>query len=200
MPDTTVSNGHCVCNMTGSGGQAWPCRCRRWSAAVCNASTMKTVIPKPQCNQSLLPHFWSCYMLTLPALSSQWSWINPQMLWTFWSFATTLWNMSWHMQPPIKLKKTFTKFLWQGYISIFGAPAKPLSNWVANFESNIIRELCEVMGIWKVRTSPYHAQSNGQVEQAHQMLMHMIGKLSKDRKADWLKHLPELVHAYNSKR
>ena len=30
------------------------------------------------------------------------------------------------------------------------------------------------------------------------MLMHMIGKLSKDQKVDWPKHLPELVHAYNS--
>ena len=60
--------------------------------------------------------------------------------------------------------KTVAKFLWQGYISIFGAPAKLLSDQWANFESNIIRELCEIMGIQKVRTSPYHAQTNGQVE------------------------------------
>ena len=32
------------------------------------------------------------------------------------------------------------------------------------------------------------------------MLMSMIGKLSKDQKADSLRNLPELVHAYNSKR
>ena len=29
------------------------------------------------------------------------------------------------------------------------------------------------------------------------MLMCMLGKLSKDWKEDWLKHLPEVVHAYN---
>ena len=60
--------------------------------------------------------------------------------------------------------------------------------------------MCELMGIWKVCTSPYHAQNNRQVEWAPQMLMHMIGKLSKDQKAEWPKHLPELVHAYNSMR
>ena len=101
---------------------------------------------------------------------------------------------------PDQTAKTIAKFLWQGYISIFRAPAKLLSNWGTNFESNIIKELCELMGIWKIRTSPYHAQTNGQVEWPHQMLMHMIGKLSKDQKAGWPKHLPELVHAYNSMR
>ena len=58
------------------------------------------------------------------------------------------------------------------------------------------RSVWACMGIWKVRISTYHAQTNGQVEQAHQMLMHMIGKLSRDQKEDWPKDLPELVHAY----
>ena len=58
----------------------------------------------------------------------------------------------------------------------------------------------ELMGTWEVRTSPYHTQTNRQVEQAHQMLMHMLGKLSNKQKVDWPKHLLELVHAYNSMR
>ena len=94
--------------------------------------------------------------------------------------------------------KTIAKFLWQGYISIFGAPAKLLSDWGTNFESNVIKELCELICIWKVMISPYYAQTNEQVVWAHQTLMCMIRKLSKDLKADWPKHLPEMVHAYNS--
>ena len=101
---------------------------------------------------------------------------------------------------PNQMAKTVATFLWQGYALIFGTLAKFLSNWGANFESNIIRELCKLMSIQKVMTSPYHAHTSGQVEQAHQTLMHMIGKLSKDQKADWTKHLPKLVHAYNSMR
>ena len=65
---------------------------------------------------------------------------------------------------PDKTAKPVAKFLWQGYILIFKVLAKLLHDWGANFESNIIRELCELMGIWKARTSPYHAQTNGQVE------------------------------------
>ena len=30
------------------------------------------------------------------------------------------------------------------------------------------------------------------------MIMHMIGKLGEDKKADWLSHLAEIVHAYNA--
>ena len=96
---------------------------------------------------------------------------------------------------PDQNAKSVAKLLWQGYIPIFGAPVKLLSDWGANFESNIIRELCKLMGIWKVRTSTYYPKTNGQVEQAHQMLMQIIGKLRKGWKADWPKHLPELVHA-----
>ena len=65
---------------------------------------------------------------------------------------------------PNQTAKSVARFLWQGYIFIFGALAKLLSDQGTKFESNIIRELCELMGIWKVRTSPYHAQTNGQVE------------------------------------
>ena len=48
---------------------------------------------------------------------------------------------------PDQTAKTVARFLWQGYILIFGALAKLLSDWGANFESNIISELCELIGI-----------------------------------------------------
>ena len=89
---------------------------------------------------------------------------------------------------PNQTAKTVANFLWLGYISIFRALAKLLSDQGANFESNIIKGLCELMGIWKVRTSPYHAQTNGQVERAHQTLICMIGKLSRYQEVNWPKH------------
>ena len=44
----------------------------------------------------------------------------------------------------------------------------------------------------------YHPQTNGLVERSHQTIMHMIGKLGEDKKADWPSHLAEIVHAYNA--
>ena len=165
--------------------------------AISNASSMKALMPKPQCDPSLLLLLWSCYTLTLPVLRQLWSWMNPQTQWTFWSFVTTLQNTSWCTWPLIKLWKPLLSFCGR---DISQSLQHWPNSWGANFESNVIRELCEVMGKWKVKTSPYHAQTNGQVEWAHQTLMHMIGKLSKDQKVDWMRHLPEWVHAYNSMR
>ena len=45
---------------------------------------------------------------------------------------------------------------------------------------------------------PYHPQTNGLVERSHQTIMHMIGKLGEDKKADWPSHLAEIVHVYNA--
>ena len=43
--------------------------------------------------------------------------------------------------------KTFAKFLYGGYISIFGALARLLSDRGASFTSSVIEELCKILGI-----------------------------------------------------
>ena len=63
-----------------------------------------------------------------------------------------------------------------------------------------MQELCNLFGVKRVCTSAYHPQSNGAMEQQHQMVIKMIGKLSQDEKANWPKHLPELIQAYNGMR
>ena len=99
---------------------------------------------------------------------------------------------------PDQTAKTITKFLYGGYISIFGAPARLLSERDTSFTSSIIEELCKILGIQRLQTMPYHPQTNRLVERSHQMIMHMIGKLGEDKKADWPSHLAEIVHAYNA--
>ena len=48
---------------------------------------------------------------------------------------------------PDQTAKTIAKFLYGGYISIFGAPARPLSDRGTSFTSSIIEKLCKTLGI-----------------------------------------------------
>ena len=96
---------------------------------------------------------------------------------------------------PNQIAKTITKFLNQGYILIFGPLARLLSDRGANFMSSVINEMCKILGVRKLQTMSYHPQTNGLVERSHQSVMRMIGKLGKDKKANWLGHLAEIVHA-----
>ena len=72
---------------------------------------------------------------------------------------------------PNQTAKTIIKFLYQGYISVFGAPARLLSDKGVNFMSNVIEEMCKILGVKKLWTMPYHSQTNGLVERLCQMKM-----------------------------
>ena len=56
--------------------------------------------------------------------------------------------------------------------------------------------MCKILSMVKLQTMPYHPQINGLVERLHQTIMRMIGKLGKDKIANWLGHLAEIVHTY----
>ena len=89
---------------------------------------------------------------------------------------------------PDQTVKTVAKFLYGGNISIFGVPARLLSDRVANFTSSVIETVDHVLP----------PQTNGLVERSHQTIMCMIGKLGEDKKADWPSHLAEIAHTYNA--
>ena len=92
---------------------------------------------------------------------------------------------------------TATETLRSGYFGLFGAPAYLVSDQGKAFTGHLITNLCELYGVQKLRTSPYHAQTNGQVEWMNQTIICMIGKLEQDKKTRWSEHLPEMLSAYN---
>ena len=95
---------------------------------------------------------------------------------------------------------TTTETLRNGYFGLFGAPAYLVSDQGKAFTGHLITNLCELYGVQKLRTLPYHAQTNGQVERMNQTIIRMIGKLEQDKKARWSEHLPEMLLAYNGTR
>ena len=63
-----------------------------------------------------------------------------------------------------------------------------MSDQGTGFTSKVIAAMCSILGIEKIRTTPYHPQSNGSAERVHQMLRRMIGKLDPE-------NMPEVAGA-----
>ena len=64
------------------------------------------------------------------------------------------------------------------YFGLFSAPAYLVSDQGKAFTGHVITHLCELYGVQKLRTLPYHAQTNGQVERMNQTIICMIGAKS----------------------
>ena len=90
------------------------------------------------------------------------------------------------------------KILYEGFILIFGAPERILTDQGKAFTSEVVGQLCSQFGISQSKTMAYHPKVNGQVERAHQTLGRMIGRLEDEFKGQWPRHLLKLTHAYNS--
>ena len=99
-----------------------------------------------------------------------------------------------------QMAHTGAETLRTGYFGLFGAPAYLVSDQGKAFMGHLISNLCELYGVQKLRTLPYHAQANGQVERMKQTIIRMFGKLEQDKKAHQSEHLPEMLAAYNGTR
>ena len=93
--------------------------------------------------------------------------------------------------------RTTANAIYNHLVLPYGIPSRLHSDQGANFESNIVKELCKLLGIDKSRTTPYHAMGNGQCERMNRTLLSMLGTLTNDQKKRWKSHLSSLVYAYN---
>jgi len=73
-----------------------------------------------------------------------------------------------------------------------------LSDRGAEFEGKIVKELCDVMDIDKLRTTSYHASCNGSIERIHRTINSILGKVVSDNQRDWDKHVSYALTAYRA--
>jgi transposase InsO family protein len=71
------------------------------------------------------------------------------------------------------------------FICCFSVPIELHSDQGQNFESRLIQEVLEQMGVSKTRTTPLHLQSNGMVECYVTTIKKHLRKVVSTHQRDW---------------
>jgi len=85
-------------------------------------------------------------------------------------------------------------------VSRFGVPLELHTDQGRNFDSRMFKELSDLLGIKKTRTTPFHPQSNGLVERQHQTLTNYLAKFVSENQRDWDRWIGMSLLAYRSAR
>lgn len=93
---------------------------------------------------------------------------------------------------------TTAQAMYKHLIQVFGCPERILTDRGAAFESSLVKELCQLYGCQKSRTTAYHPQGNGACERFNQTLLGLLNSLTETEHSQWPNQLPALVQAYNS--
>ena len=93
---------------------------------------------------------------------------------------------------------TMARVLYNNFFSVFSFPQRLMSDQGTEFTGDVIAAMCKLLGIEKIRTTPYHPQGNGSAERVHQTLQRMIGKLDLEKRRKWPEHIGSMIIAYNA--
>ena len=99
----------------------------------------------------------------------------------------------------IPLKSTEAVQVAEALVAVFchvGEPREILTDQGANFMSNLLTEVYKLLHVKRIRTSPYHPQTDDLVERFNQTLKAMIHKVGKRDGKYWDRLLPYLLFAY----
>ena len=93
--------------------------------------------------------------------------------------------------------KTAADRLYNDFMLRYGLPRKILHDQGREFENDLFSQLSKYCSIKRLRTTPYHPQTNGQTERMNQKILTMLKTLPEHHKTQWKNHVNKLVHAYN---
>ena len=83
-----------------------------------------------------------------------------------------------------------------GMFARVGVPEEILTDQGPNFMSSLLQELYRLLQIKRIRTTPYHPQTDGLVERFNGTLKAMLKKFVNRTQKDWDEYLPYLLFAY----
>ena len=97
-----------------------------------------------------------------------------------------------------KCADTVADLLVDNIILRFGMPLVIHSDQGREFENGLMKSLCTLLGCTKTRTAPYHTESDGMIERFNRTCLMMLSMFVNDRRDNWHKLLPCVMHAYRT--
>ena len=80
----------------------------------------------------------------------------------------------------------------------FGMPDSLHTDQGTNFCSQLLKDVCTLLGVDKTRTSAFHPQGNGQVERHNRVVADMLSKYCANNPRIWDRLVPYLTFVYNT--
>ena len=99
---------------------------------------------------------------------------------------------------PNQRASTCAKVFVKNWICKFGIPDSMHSDKGRNFESTVFQETCMLLGINKTRSTAYHPEGNGQVENLHRTMKSMLTARAEEQPGSWDEQLDFCMMAYRS--
>ena len=101
---------------------------------------------------------------------------------------------------PISRSKSYTiaQLLVDEVLPIFRVPEALLSDCGTNILANVVKDICQLLGIPKLNTTTYHPQCDGMVEQFNRTLKSMLRKHAVKFNNQWDCYLHGMLWAYRN--
>ena len=101
---------------------------------------------------------------------------------------------------PNERAETFARKITEEWIARQGYPETLHSDQGPNFESKVMSEVCNLLGIEKTRTTPLNPKSDGMIESFNRTMIDVVQALLDPRKnqRDWDEVLPYAMMAYGT--
>ena len=101
---------------------------------------------------------------------------------------------------PNQTAETIARVLVEEVVCRFGVPLQLHSDQGTNFESQLFKDMCKLLGVEKTRTTGLHPQSDGLVERYNRTLLTMLTMYVQDDQQTWDEILPYVMMAYRASR
>ena len=101
------------------------------------------------------------------------------------------------------LKDIRTETVAEALVNMFarvGIPREILSDQGSQFISSVMKEVCRLLSVKQMVTTPYHPMCNGLVEKFNGTLKNMLRKMCAEKPKDWDRYINPLLFAYREVR